>query len=144
MGRLRVAAAAGAAVALAALAGCAPLSSSELQRQANTVEAVAAEGALLAHQVSLSHSTDNFVRVHSDDLMSQADHTAEKLRETQEEDEVPASLTAYTDQAVTLAQRASDALDRLRLNPSDAAVGADVERALDAVKQDATALADRI
>jgi hypothetical protein len=136
-------AAALAAVALA-LPGCAPLNSPELKRQAGTVEAVSSEGALLAHQVSLGRGIDNFVRVHAGELMAQADHTVEKLRETQGEDEVPPALAADTDRTIALAQRASDALDRLRLDPGDAAVGGRVERSLDAIASGAEAVAGRI
>lgn len=116
---------------VASLSGCGPLDRAELQRQVASVEAVSSEGALLAHQVGLDRTKDTFVRVHAEELASQMDHTSAKLRETSEENEIPADLQQPSQRAVRLAQDASGALQQLELNPGQSGLARDLERKLD-------------
>ena len=129
---------------LVALAGCAPLGPSELRRQADGVAAVSSEGALLAHEVALDRTQDNFVRVHAGELGAQMDHTIEKLRETEQENEVPADLRGPTNRTVGLAQDAADALQQLQFNPGDAGLARVVERKLDDTAGSATSVGSHL
>jgi hypothetical protein len=134
-----------AALAVAAvLAGCAPLNQPELMRQAGSVQATAGEGTLLAQQVALDRTKDTFVRVHGDELASQMDATVAKLRETIAEDEVPGELRDQTVRVITLAQRASDALTALTYAPGDPATGADSERRLRQIADQAARLVEEL
>jgi hypothetical protein len=122
------------------LAGCAPLGQSELHRQASSVAAVSSEGALLAHEVALDRTRDTFVRVHADELSAQMDHTVQKLRETEQENEVPTDLRRPTDRIVRLANDAADALQELEFNPADAGLAQGLEQRL----QETSAAATRV
>jgi translation initiation factor 2B subunit (eIF-2B alpha/beta/delta family) len=130
-------------MALAA-GGCAPLTNGELHRQVTGVGAVAAEGVLLAQQVAGGRSTDNFTRVHADELAQQMDHTAEKLRETQQEDEVPGNLAEPTQRTITLAERVSGDLNRLFLNPRDHPAATATARDLQQMSNAASQLASSL
>ena len=130
--------------ASAALLGCAPFNRAELRREAGTVQALAAEGALLADQVAQVRTREAFVRVHADELAAQADHAVEKLYETQQEGEVPAELARPTARTATLAQEVSDALDALGLNPGDARRARRLRTALEETSRAAEKLMERL
>ena len=102
-----------------ALSGCDPLSAAELRRQVGTVEAISSEGGLLADQAGDDRTTVNFVRVHAGDLGEEMDHTAEKLEETEAEDEVPDELAEPVDRTIKLASDAADALQDLEFDPGN-------------------------
>src|SRR5215212_5342586 len=71
-------------VALAVvLAGCngGTVDRHALTNDASTLDSIACEGALLAHDVSKGASTTYFARVHSDALRAQASHLADALSE---------------------------------------------------------------
>jgi hypothetical protein len=126
------------------LTGCEPLSADELKRQAGTVDAVAAEGAILAGQVADERAQQTFTRVHSDDLAAEMEHTEDKLSETQEEGEVPDDLDDLTKQTISLAGDTADALDELHLHPGDADQAADTQRKLEELSNRAKDLVDEL
>ena len=127
-----------------ALAGCAPLSDDELRRQAGAVEATAAEGAVLARQVALDRSTENFVRIHGDELAAQMDHTVAKLREAIDEDEVPDELLEPANRTIGLAQDAADALQGLTRVPGAPEAGSAIEQRLEQTADAAARLAEEL
>jgi hypothetical protein len=136
----------GLALALLAVAvsGCDPLSAAELKRQAGTVDSIAAEGAILAGQVAEERAKETFVRVHSDDLSSEMEHTVEKLSETEEEGEVPDEIEPQLEETIELAGDAADALDELRLNPGDERQARETEQKLEEISEQAGDLADEL
>ena len=60
-------------------AGCG--TPSTLEKQAEEVGSIAAEGALLAHDASEGDTTGTFTRVHARELAKKADQLAPKIRE---------------------------------------------------------------
>ena len=130
------------ALALFAAPGCGPLDRGELGRQIDAVEAVADEGGLLAHEVAQGRSKDTFVRVHADDLASQADHTEEKLGEVLDEGDIDEDLRDPAERTVELAGGVSDALGELRLDPSSELQGTRVESRLNRLSAAASHLAE--
>jgi hypothetical protein len=126
------------------LTGCEPLDRAELRRQAGTVEATAAEGAVLAGEVSGESTKDTFVRVHGSDLADNAEHVAAKLEETLAEDEVPVELVPVTRRTINLALQASDALGDLSRAPGDAERGELIVERLQTVAAGAGAVVDAL
>ena len=124
--------------------GCGGLSAAELKRQASGIESVAAEGELLAEQVAEERGKDTFVRVHSDDLSGQMQHTEEKLHETEQEGEVPDELSDQVKETIELAGDADDALNELHLNPSDPAQARATRTKLEEVSTRAGNLVDTL
>jgi hypothetical protein len=140
--RIRIVAAM-AALSIAFL-GCGPLSSAELKRQATTVSAIAAEGALLADQVAEDRTKDTFVRVHADELAGEMDHTDAKLSETEEEGEVPDELSGQVKQVIQLAGDTADALQELELSPQDPGRAAESSDKLEQLSDQATELSEEL
>jgi hypothetical protein len=102
--------------ALIALAGCEPLGPDELQREVETIQSTAAEGAVLADQIAGQRTKRTFARVHARELGDSADHSAERLT-----DAAPAqTLVTPAQRAITLAERTADALGQLEVAPDDA------------------------
>jgi enhancing lycopene biosynthesis protein 2 len=126
------------------LSGCGSFSSAELQRQVDGVASISSEGHLLADEVAGDSTRQSFVRVHASDLAEQMDHTEAKLRETQEEKEVPSDLQDPVDQTVELASEVSDALGVLELNPGDVSQARQASEKLSAFAEKAHELSERL
>jgi hypothetical protein len=95
-------------------AGCGTPSS--LEKQAEEVHSLAAEGALLAHDVSEGDTTQPFTRVHAGELARKADELAPKIRDTE---------------LKRVAESVGSDLGRLSDAPGDREGAAQVERRLD-------------
>lgn len=107
-----------AALALAlllALPGCGDLKTDELTRGVKTLRSIAAEGALLADDVTRDRTKATFVRVHGAELSEEAAHEAEKLNDA----ERPAKLDRAVRRAIQIAEAESDALDQLQVAPGN-------------------------
>ena len=116
-------------VASFALAGCngGTVDRHALTNDSATLDSIACEGALLAHDVARERSTKFFVRVHADELRIQSSSFADALsRRTT----VPQIRRQVREKAKDAAQLAS-ALQRLHDHPTDHTVGVSVERALE-------------
>jgi hypothetical protein len=131
--------AASAALAIA-LIGCGDLSRDELERGVGTLEAMAAEGELLAGDVARNRTKTTFVRVRSRELAEEAEHEAEKLA-----DATPAEGTADArDDAVAIAEALAGALGTLQVHPEDERQGAHVARKLRDHGERLSALGERL
>ena len=121
-------------VALAVvLAGCngGTVDRHALTNDASTLDSIACEGALLAHDVSKGASTKYFARVHSDALRAQASHLADALSERPTSPGLERRVRAKAKDASAVAS----VLSRLHHNPTDRERAARAERALDRARK---------
>ena len=97
------------------LPGCGELKVDELTRGVKELRSIAAEGALLADDVSRDRTKVTFVRVHGAELSDAAQHEAEKLNDAKR----PAKLDRAVRRAIQIAEAESDAIDQLRTAPGN-------------------------
>jgi hypothetical protein len=122
------------------LAGCGDMSRGELERRVATLESLAAEGELLAGDVSRDRTKATFARVRAAELADDADHEAEKMA-----DATPSEgLADVRDDAVEQAQALADAFGTLEVFPGDEGRGAQVEQTLKQHGEQLSQLADRL
>lgn len=128
------------AAVVAGLAGCGgAIRPEELARSIETLESAAAEGALLADDVSRDRTKATFVRVHARDLGDVVQHEAEKL---QDADAGRADVAAAKTHAVDLADRLGTALGKIQTAPGSESDGRTAADALNRLSEDAKKLAD--
>jgi predicted outer membrane protein len=114
--------------ALLALAGCngGTVDRHALTNDASTLDSIACEGALLAHDASKGASTRYFVRVQADHLRAQASHLADALAERPTSPGIEKRVRAKAKDASAIAS----VLSRLHHHAGDREVAARAERAL--------------
>jgi hypothetical protein len=128
------------AIAVLAQAGCGgggALSEQGLQKQAEAVQSLAAEGALVAQGAQEDRTTDTFVRVHTEYLAK----AAAKVESALDSAHATGRLDARRARAERLALLVSNDLDRLHRHPGDRALAARVKSALERHAVTAEALA---
>jgi hypothetical protein len=103
------------------------LSKKELQKDVESIQSLAAEGALVARDAADGSTTDVFVRVHSQSLQKAADKVEQKLSSAH----ASGSLDAHRAKAQRLAARVADELGRLHAHPGDRAREAQLAGSLD-------------
>ena len=104
-------------VLAAGCGGSATVTAKQLQKQRETIDSVAAEGALLASDIARDRTTGPFARVHSEVLSRQADSAVKALRK-------PAApgLERERTQEESRAAAVADAVSRLHADPGDRAL----------------------
>jgi hypothetical protein len=118
------------AIAVVGTAGCGgggTLSKKDLKLQAEAVQSLAAEGALVAKGVEQGRTTDTFVRVHTD-------YMAKAVRKVETElssKRASGSLDQKREEALKLASLVSLNLDRLHRHPGDKALAAQLSSELE-------------
>jgi hypothetical protein len=128
------------AIAVSLAAGCGgggTLSHDSLRKEAESIQSVAAEGALLAHDSADGRTTTPFVSVHSEVLAESAGKVAQKL----ESAAVEPGLEQDRARAERLATRIEEELDRLDEHPDDRAEARRVADELDQAAKAAEELA---
>jgi hypothetical protein len=118
------------AIVVSLVAGCGgggTLSRDSLRKEAETIQSVAAEGALLAHDSADGRTTTPFVSVHSEVLAESAGKVAQKL----ESAAVEPGLEQDRARAERLATRIEEELDQLDEYPDDRAEARRVADELD-------------
>jgi hypothetical protein len=98
-----------------------------LTNDSATLDSIACEGALLAHDVARGRTTVYFARVQADELRIQSSNLADALSARK----TIASITKEVRQKAKDAAALAATLERLHDHPSDRAVGAEVERKLE-------------
>jgi hypothetical protein len=119
----------GVALALLALSGCGgggTLSKQELQKQYEAIQSLAAEGALVADGAADGRATETFVSVHSLYLSEAAQKVETDLRSAN-----------GPQQAVSLARRVAEDLDRLHEEPDNPVLARRLSKQLQASANDA-------
>ena len=120
-----------AAIAVAALAaGCngGTVDRHALTNDASTLDSIACEGALLAHDVARHRTTVYFAREQAEELRIQSSNFADALAHRHTATGLERKVRRKANEATRLAAT----LQRLHDHPSDGTVGAEVERALKA------------
>lgn len=118
-------------LALALLAaGCGgggTLTAESFEKEAESLQSFAAEGALLAADVTRGKSTAPFARVHAGELAAQAEKLGRKLAEA----EAAPGVREQVARASRLAERVAAALQQLESEPGDSAGARAVQRELE-------------
>ena len=116
------------AAAALALAGCngGTVDRHALTNDASTLDSIACEGALLAHDVARGRTTTYFAREQAEELHIQSSNFADALSHRKTVPGIEQKIRRKADDAARLAVT----LQRLHDHPADKTVGADVERAL--------------
>jgi hypothetical protein len=123
---------------LLAAAGCGgggSVSQSDVNRQFEAIQSLAAEGALVADGAADGRTTDVFVRVHTGYL----DHAAQRVATKLSSDQAEGAVERDRERAARLASQVADELARLSDDPGDRAGARRIEKQL---RRDA-ALAER-
>lgn len=112
-------------VAVFALAGCngGTVDRHALTRDASTLDSIACEGALLAHDVARGRTTTYFAREQAEELRIQSSNFADALSRRKTVPGIEQNVRKKAEEAARLAAT----LQRLHDHPADHAVGADVE-----------------
>ena len=115
-------------VALFALAGCngGTVDKHALTKDASTLDSIACEGALLAHDVARGRTTTYFAREQAEELQIQSSNFADALSRRATVPEIEQKVRKKAKDAAQLAST----LQRLQDHPADRTLGATVERAL--------------
>ena len=97
-----------------------------LTNDAATIDSVACEGALLAHDVAAGKTTSNYTREQAEELAIQSSNLADALAKRPALASIEQKVRAKAKDAAVVAA----VLQRLQDNPSDREVAATVERRL--------------
>ena len=92
------------------------MSADELRREVDTVHSTAAEASVLADQIAAQRTKRIFARVEARNLADAAEHSAERLTDSNP----AAGLESQLQRAITLAEDVSDAAGSLEVAPDDA------------------------
>jgi len=98
-----------------------------LTKDASTLDSIACEGALLAHDVARGRTTTYFAREQAEELRVQSSNFADALSRRKALPEIEQKVRKTAKKAAKLAAM----LQRLHDRPADRAVGAASERALE-------------
>jgi hypothetical protein len=111
-----------------ALIGCngGTIDKHALTKDATTLDSIACEGALLAHDVARGRTTSYFAREQSEELRIQSSNLADAFSRRKTVPGIEQKVRKTASEAAILAST----LQRLHDHPADRAVGAAVERAL--------------
>ena len=103
-----------------AIGACNQTDDKELSRRVQALDAIAAEGQVLADGVARDRTKATFARVHARVLAEEAQHEAEKLADAP----VEPQLKRQRERAVAIAQRLGEALTLLQTYPGAEGKGA--------------------
>jgi hypothetical protein len=98
-----------------AAAGCGRESRHDVRLGVEQLASISAEGALMADDLARGRTKTTFVRVHGEELSSQAEHEAEKLNDAP----VSPDLHSRIQAAIKLSSNIGGAIDDLRVSPQD-------------------------
>jgi len=135
-----IAAAVALGVLLAVLSGCGDLSRDELNRGAESLSALAAQGELLADGVARDATKSTYTRVMAKTLGGEAQHEAEKLADSEPE----AAVKSERNATVQVAGELAGLFSELQTFPGDEHHGALVKKHMGEVKEQADAIVARL
>src|SRR5918911_3311379 len=111
----RVAAALSIAVLCVPLAGCGRESRHDVRAAIEQLGSIASEGALMGDDLARNRTKTTYMRVHGEELSSQAEHEAEKLSDAP----VDPDLHDEIDKAIELSSDIGGSIDDMRVSPND-------------------------
>ena len=97
------------------LAGCGRETNHDVRVSIEQIASIGSEGSLMADDLARGRTKTTYVRVHGEELSSQAEHEAEKLNDAP----VDPALHARIDKAIGLSSEISGAIDDMRVSPDD-------------------------
>jgi hypothetical protein len=104
------------AVALGATpAGCGRETNHDVRVSIEQISSIGSEGSLMADDLARGRTKTTYVRVHGEELSSQAEHEAEKLNDAP----VDPALRERIDKAIGLSSEIGGAIDGMRVSPQD-------------------------
>jgi hypothetical protein len=119
------------------LGGCGRETRHDVRVSIEEIASISAEGALMADDLSKGRTKTTFVRVHGEDLSSQAEHEAEKLNDAP----IDPALDQRRQRAIVLAGDIGGAIDDMRVSPQDRAKARDSEQKLQRWADEASKIA---
>ena len=129
------------AVTLAgAVGGCGRETNHDVRLSIEQISSIASEGAIMGDDLARDRTKITFVRVHGEELSSQAEHEAEKLNDAP----VAPELRARVQKAIALAGEIGGGIDDLRTSPQDRHKASDTVHQLLQWSDEARKLADSI
>jgi hypothetical protein len=123
-----------------AAGGCGRETNHDVRLSIEQISSIASEGAIMADDLARDRSKITFVRVHGEELSSQAEHEAEKLNDAP----VAPELRARVQKAIALAGEIGGGIDDLRVSPQDRHKASDTVHQLLRWADEARKLADSI
>ena len=126
------------AMLAAPLSGCGRETRHDVRISVEEIASIAAEGSLMADDLSNGRTKTTFVRVHGNDLSSQAQHEAEKLNDAP----IDPDLDARRQRAIVLAGDIGGAIDDMRVSPQDRTQARDSEQKLQQWADEASKIAE--
>lgn len=136
----RAAAIAWVLLACVAVGGCGRETRHDVRVSVEQLSSIAAEGALMANDLSNDRTKNTFVRVHGEELSSQAQHEAEKLHDAP----VDPAFRTRIDKAIQLASDIGGDIDDLRVSPQDREQARKVESDLHRLADESSRLAESL
>jgi 4-hydroxy-3-methylbut-2-en-1-yl diphosphate synthase IspG/GcpE len=103
------------AALVAPLTGCGRETRHDVRQSIEQLSSIAAEGSIMGADLSRGRSKTTYLRVHGEELSSQAEHEAEKLNDAP----VDPDLHARIDQAIQLSSDIGGAIDDMRVDPGN-------------------------
>jgi hypothetical protein len=123
-----------------AAAGCGRETNHDVRISVEQISSIASEGALMADDVMRDRTKITYVRVHGEELSSQAEHEAEKLNDAP----IDPALRDRVEKAIGLAGEIGGGIDDLRVSPQDRQKAAQTMSDLRQWADEARKLADSI
>jgi hypothetical protein len=121
-------------------AGCGRETNHDVRASIEQISSIASEGALMADDVARNRTKNTYVRVHGEELSSQAEHEAEKLNDAP----IDPALRSRVEKAIGLAGEIGGGIDDLRVGPQDRQKAAQTMQDLQHWADEARKLADSI
>ena len=137
---MRRAAALAAVLAASLLAGCGRETNHDVRASIEQIASISSEGSLMADDLARGRTKTTFVRVHGEELSSQAEHEAEKLNDAP----VDPALHDRIQKALGLASEVGGAIDDMRVSPQDRRQARQAEQDLNQWADEARKLAGSI
>jgi hypothetical protein len=120
--------------------GCGKERPHQVKLGVEQIASIAAEGSLMADDLARGRTKTTFIRVHGEELSSQAQHEAEKLND----DPVTPNLHKPIHAAIQLASSIGGAIDDLRTSPQDRQQARQSAKKLKQLSAQAQKIADTI
>jgi hypothetical protein len=121
-------------------AGCGRETNHDVRVSIGQIASIASEGSLMAGDLARGRTKTTYVRVHGEELSSQAEHEAEKLNDAP----VDPALHARIDKAIGLSSEISGSIDDMRVSPHDRQVARQAQQDLQKWADEANKIADSI
>jgi hypothetical protein len=120
--------------------GCGRETNHDVRVSIEQIASIASEGSLMADDLARGRTKTTYVRVHGEELSSQAEHEAEKLNDAP----VDPALHDRIDKAIGLSSEIGGAIDDMRVSPQDRQAAQQAAQDLRKWADEANKIADSI